>query len=128
MSIQRKRGMTAQDRRKRRHVRVRKKIWGTAARPRLVVFRSLSSIEGQVVNDDANSTVVGLSSLCKELGSFKAEGSQVNVEKARIAGKLLGEKAVAAGVESVVFDRGGYKYHGRVQAFAEGAREGGLKF
>ncbi len=128
MSIQRKRRMTAQDRRKRRHVRVRKKIWGTAERPRLVVFRSLSSIEGQVVDDDSSSTVVGLSSLCKELASFKAESSQVNVEKARIAGKMLGEKAVAAGVESVVFDRGGYKYHGRVQAFAEGAREGGLKF
>lgn len=120
--------MTAQDRRKRRHVRVRKKIWGTAERPRLVVFRSLSSIEGQVVDDDSSSTVVGLSSLCKELASFKAESSQINVEKARIAGKMLGEKAVAAGVESVVFDRGGYKYHGRVQAFAEGAREGGLKF
>lgn len=128
MSIPRKKGMTSRGRRQRRHVRVRKRIWGTADRPRLVVFRSLKSIEGQVIDDDDGRTLVGLSSLCKDLASFKAEGSRVNVEMAKAAGKMLGERAVAAGVESVVFDRGGYKYHGRVQAFAEGAREGGLKF
>ncbi len=114
--------------RKRRHARVRKKIWGTAGRPRLVVFRSLKNLEGQVVDDDAGRTLVGLSTLCADLSDFKAEGRNGAVERARAAGKLLADRAKAVGVESVVFDRGGYQYHGRVKAFAEGAREGGLKF
>ena len=114
--------------RARRHARIRKKIWGTADRPRLVVFRSLKNIEGQVIDDDAGKTIVGLSTLSKELGGFQAEGDNARIEEAHAAGKLLGERAVAAGIESVVFDRGGYKYHGRVKAFADGAREGGLKF
>ena len=114
--------------RARRHARIRKKIWGTAERPRLVVFRSLKNFEGQVVDDDAGKTLVGLSTLSADLADFKPEGSNPRVEHARAAGKLLGERAVANGVESVVFDRGGYQYHGRVKAFAEGAREGGLQF
>ena len=112
----------------RRHERLRKKIWGSTERPRLVVFRSLRNIEGQVVNDDAGQTLVGLSTLCSDLTDFKAKGQNVKVERARNAGKLLAQRAMARGIETVVFDRGGYQYHGRVKAFAEGAREGGLKF
>ncbi len=114
--------------RARRHARIRKKIWGTGDRPRLVVFRSLKNIEGQVVNDDAGQTLIGRSTLSKEMDGFKAEGQNVRVEQAHAAGKLLGERAVAKGIDAVVFDRGGYQYHGRVKAFADGAREGGLRF
>ena len=114
--------------RKRRHYRVRAKIRGTAERPRLVVFRSSKNIEGQIVDDDARRTVVGLSTLAGEMKDFKPEGKNRRVEQAFNAGKLLAEKAKAQGVSTVVFDRGGYKYHGRVKAFAEGARKGGLEF
>jgi large subunit ribosomal protein L18 len=114
--------------RKRRHLRVRNKVAGTAERPRLVVFRSLKNIEGQVVDDDAGRTLVGLSTVCADMRAFKAEGANVRTEKANAAGKLLAEKAKAQGIDSIVFDRGGYRYHGRVKAFAEGAREGGLEF
>jgi large subunit ribosomal protein L18 len=114
--------------RAKRHRRIRKKIQGTAERPRLVVFRSLKNIEAQVVDDDAARTLVGISTQTEELRGFKAESRQPRVELAFEAGKLLAEKAKAAGVETVVFDRGGYKYHGRVKAFADGARKGGLEF
>ncbi|MGD8359924.1 MAG: 50S ribosomal protein L18 [Gemmatimonadota bacterium] len=114
--------------RAKRHRRIRKKIQGTAERPRLVVYRSLRNIEGQVVDDDSFRTVVGVSTLAQELRGFKPESRNPRVEVAREAGKLLAKKAREAGVERVVFDRGGYKYHGRVRAFAEGAREGGLNF
>jgi len=114
--------------RRRRHLRVRRKIAGTAERPRLVVFRSLKNIEGQIVDDDAGRTLVGLSTLAPELKDFEAEGAHIRVEQSRAAGKLIAEKALAEGIKNVVFDRGGYKYHGRVKAFAEGAREGGLEF
>jgi len=114
--------------RKRRHFRVRNKIQGSAERPRLAIFRSLRNIEGQLVDDDAGRTVMGLSTLSAELKDFKAEGKNRRVEEAHAAGKLLAEKAKAQGIGAVVFDRGGYKYHGRVKAFAEGAREGGLEF
>ena len=114
--------------RSKRHRRIRKKLQGTAERPRLVVFRSLKNIEGQLVDDDSSRTIVGLSTLAEELRGFKAESRNPRVEAAREAGKLLAKKAKDAGVEQVVFDRGGYKYHGRVKAFAEGAREGGLDF
>ena len=112
----------------RRHFRVRNKVRGTAERPRLVVFRSLRNIEGQVVDDDAGRTLVGLSTLTPELRDFAAEGQNNRVEHAYAAGKLLGERAKAQGIDTVVFDRGGYKYHGRVKAFADGARKGGLEF
>ncbi|MCK5653032.1 MAG: 50S ribosomal protein L18 [Gemmatimonadetes bacterium] len=114
--------------RARRHRRIRKKIQGTAERPRLVVFRSIKNIEGQLVDDDSSRTLVGVSILAEELRGFTGESQMPNVEKAFEAGKLLADKAKAAGVETVVFDRGGYKYHGRVKAFAEGARKGGLEF
>jgi large subunit ribosomal protein L18 len=114
--------------RAKRHRRIRKKIRGTAERPRLVVYRSLRNIEGQVVDDDSFRTLVGVSTLAQELRGFKPESRNPRVEVAREAGKLLAKKAREAGVERVVFDRGGYKYHGRVRAFAEGAREGGLDF
>ena len=114
--------------RKRRHQRVRNKVVGTAERPRLVVFRSLKHIEGQLVDDDTGRTLTGLSTTGADLRSIEVEGSNRRVEHARAAGKLLAERAKANGIGSVVFDRGGYKYHGRVKAFAEGAREGGLEF
>ena len=114
--------------RKRRHLRIRNKLRGTAERPRLVVFRSLKNIEGQVVDDDARRTVLGVSTLAPELDGFQAETNNRRVEQSFAAGKLLAERAKAQGIEAVVFDRGGYKYHGRVKAFADGAREGGLKF
>ena len=101
---------------------------GTVERPRLVVYRSLRNIEGQVVDDDACRTLVGLSTLAPELrGDEQGDGNR-KVEAARAAGKLLAERARERGVTAVVFDRGGFRYHGRVKAFAEGARAGGLIF
>jgi large subunit ribosomal protein L18 len=114
--------------RRRRHLRVRNKVQGTADRPRLVVFRSLRNIEGQIVDDDAGSTLVGLSTLADGLKAFKAEGQNRRVEHAFAAGKALAGQATKKGISTVVFDRGGYRYHGRVKAFADGAREGGLEF
>lgn len=106
-----------------RHYRVRKNISGTAERPRLNVFRSLNHIYAQVIDDVNGVTLVSASSLDKGF-----EGYGGNVEGAKAVGKAVAEKAVAAGIKSVVFDRGGYVYHGRVAALAEGAREGGLEF
>ena len=114
--------------RRRRHFRVRSKIQGTADRPRLAVYRSLKNIEGQLVDDDARRTLLGLSTLSSELKDFKAEGQNRRVEAAYAAGKLLAEKAKAQGISTGVFDRGGFRYHGRIKAFADGAREGGLEF
>lgn len=113
----------------RRHVRIRKKVHGTADRPRLVVFRSLRNLEGQVVDDDSHRTLVGLSTLAPELREAAADddgGRKVAV--ARALGSLLAARAQEQGIGAVVFDRGGYRYHGRVRAFAEGARAGGLVF
>jgi large subunit ribosomal protein L18 len=94
-----------------------------------VVFRSLKNTEGQLVDDDAGKTLVGLSTLAPELKGFTAEGDKhPRMALAHAAGKLLAERAIEAGIKRVVFDRGGYKYHGRVKAFADGAREGGLTF
>ena len=117
-----------QVRRARRHVSIRKRINGSAERPRLVVYRSAKNIEGQIVDDDASRTLLGVSTLAQELKDLKLEDEHKPIQRARAAGKLLAEKAKEKGIETVVFDRGGYKYHGRVQAFAEGAREGGLEF
>jgi large subunit ribosomal protein L18 len=115
--------ITARELRERRHRRVRGKIRGTAARPRLAVFRSNHGIFAQLVDDDAGKTVAAASwvGLPK---SFKGDKS----EQATEVGKTLAQAAKKAGVESVVFDRGGYLFHGRVKALAEGAREGGLSF
>ena len=112
----------------RRHLRVRKKIVGSADRPRLVVFRSLRNMEGQLVDDDIGRTLLGLSTLARVVRQVTVEDEQPKIARAFAAGKLLAERAREQGINMVVFDRGGYKYHGRVKAFAEGAREGGLKF
>ena len=109
--------------RMKRHKRVRGKISGTPERPRLNVFRSEANIYAQVIDDTAGVTLVSASSLDKEF-----EGKGGNVEAARKVGKLVAERCKAKGIDTVVFDRGGYIYHGRVQALAEGAREGGLDF
>ena len=106
-----------------RHKRVRAKISGTPERPRLNVFRSASNIYAQVIDDVTGKTLVAASSLEK---GFECEGTKTDA--ARQVGMMVAERANAAGIETVVFDRGGYVYHGRVQALAEGAREGGLQF
>jgi len=112
--------------RKRRHKRIRKKMKGTSARPRLVIRRSLRNIFVQVVDDEARKTILSFSTLSKEA---KDEiKMKEKTEQSRIIGLLLANKCKDAGIETVVFDRSGYKYHGRVKALAEGAREGGLKF
>ena len=114
-----------QQRRLRRHRRVRKKVVGTGERPRLVVHRSLKNIEAQVVDDTRGVTLLGISTLSADV---KEGGELSKTERGKLAGKLLAEKAREQGITRVVFDRGGYIYHGRVKAFAEGAREGGLEF
>ena len=106
-----------------RHQRVRKNISGTAERPRLNVFRSLNHIYAQVIDDTKGVTLVSASSMDK---GFEGKGG--NIDAAKAVGKAVAEKALAAGIKTVVFDRGGYVYHGRVLELAEGAREGGLKF
>jgi len=114
--------------RRRRHRRIRKRINGTATTPRLAVFRSLKHMQGQIIDDSAGRTLVGFSTVGADFGALDTEKEGTKAAQARAAGKRLAAKAVEQGIESVVFDRGGYQYHGRVQAFAEGAREGGLKF
>ena len=106
-----------------RHKRVRAKISGTPEMPRLNVFRSESNIYAQIIDDVAGVTLASASSLDKAV-----EGYGGNIAAATAVGKLVAERAKAKGIETVVFDRGGYLYHGRVQALADGAREGGLKF
>ena len=108
----------------RRHLRVRRKVAGTAARPRLVVYRSLKHIYAQLVDDNRGATILGVSDDSEGL-TLDGKGK---VAKAKAAGKLLAERAKAQGITKVVFDRSGYRYHGRVQAVADGAREGGLEF
>ncbi len=109
--------------RAKRHERVRGKISGTAERPRLCVFRSKSNIYAQVIDDVAGATLAAASSVEKGF-----EGNGGNIEAAKKVGAAIAERAKAKGIEEVVFDRGGYIYHGRVQALAEAAREGGLNF
>jgi len=112
--------------RKRRHLRVRKKVFGTPERPRLNVFRSNKHIYAQVIDDLAGHTLVSASSIDKELKGKLSRGS--NIEAAKMVGALVAKRAIEKGVKKVVFDRGGYLYHGRVKALAEAAREGGLEF
>ena len=112
--------------RKRRHLRVRKKIEGTAQRPRLSVYRSLKHIYAQIIDDINGHTLVSAST---QESSFKEEfPATMNKEAANRIGELLARRALDKGIEAVVFDRGGYIYHGRVKALAEGARKQGLKF
>jgi large subunit ribosomal protein L18 len=111
---------TREQQRYRRHLRVRKKVTGTAERPRLVIFRSLKHISAQLVDDVARRTIATVTSTTIDGGK--------KTEKSTEVGKLIAAKAKDAGITKVVFDRAGYKYHGRVKAVADGAREGGLEF
>ena len=110
----------------RRHTRVRKGVGGTQQRPRLSVFRSLSEIYAQVIDDQAGRTIASASSIDQELRG-KMKGKKKS-EQAKLVGEALAERAKGKGVKTVVFDRGGFKYSGRVKALAEGAREAGLEF
>lgn len=112
--------------RKRKHLRVRKKISGTPERPRLCVFRSNQNIYAQVIDDVAGLTLVSASTLEKEIKEKVEFGG--NIEGASEVGKLVAQRALAKGIETVVFDRGGYLYHGRIAALAAAAREAGLNF
>ncbi len=111
--------------RKKRHLRIRSKVAGTAERPRLNVFRSNDHIYAQVIDDERGHTLAAASTLEPAL---RSQPGRLTVEKARIVGQLVGERALAQGVRKVVFDRGGYRYHGRVAALADGARSAGLEF
>ena len=111
-----------------RHRRVRRRLAGTAERPRLVVHRSLKNMHGQLANDYEGKVLLGVSTLAPELKAEREAEGATKLGLAKAAGKLLADKAKAAGITKVVFDRGGYLYHGRIAAFAEGAREGGLEF
>jgi large subunit ribosomal protein L18 len=114
-----------QERRDRRRYRLRKRVSGTPSRPRLVVHRSLRNIEAQIIDDTVGSSLVGMSTLCAELRGVKFPN---RVAQGREMGKRLAAKAREKGIEKVVFDRGGFLFHGIVKAVAEGAREGGLNF
>ena len=120
MTVKRAKGKSAA--RGRRHLRLRKKVSGTTARPRLVVSRSSRHVFVQIVDDTVGKTVASASTMEADLRTFEGD----KTAKARKVGELLAERAKSAGVEAVVFDRGGNRYHGRVAAIAEGAREGGL--
>jgi large subunit ribosomal protein L18 len=112
--------------RQRRHLRVRRKVAGTSGRPRLNVFRSLEHIYAQVIDDEAGHTVAAASTLDADLRE-QVSGKN-KMEQAKVVGQALAERAKANGIGQVVFDRGGYRYHGRVKALAEASREGGLEF
>jgi large subunit ribosomal protein L18 len=112
--------------RERRHIRVRKTVVGTAARPRLNVFKSLSGIYAQIIDDNDGNTLISASTVDKELRE-QMKGMK-KTEQAKAIGKAVAERAKSKGISSVVFDRGGFRYVGRVKALADGAREGGLQF
>lgn len=112
--------------RQRRHHRVRKRVIGTVEKPRLNVFRSINNIYAQVIDDSEGKTIVAASTLDGEIKSQIKTGG--NIEAAKLVGELIGKRAVEKGIEQVVFDRGGFQYHGRVAALADGARAAGLKF
>ncbi len=110
----------------RRHRRVRKKVFGTPERPRLSVYGSLNHIYAQIIDDMKGHTLVAASTLDKELKAEIKHGG--NIESARKVGQLIAKRAVEKGIKKVVFDRGGFRYHGRIKALADAAREGGLEF
>lgn len=112
--------------RKLRHLRVRKNVVGESARPRLNVFRSLKNIYAQVIDDDQGKTIAAASTLDKEVKAAIQSGG--NIDAAKVVGSLVAKRATEQGIKQVVFDRGGYQYHGRVKAVAEAARESGLEF
>ena len=111
----------------RRHIRLRKKLAGTSDRPRLSVYKSLHHIYAQIIDDVQGKTLLSASTVDPEIRS-QVDGYGGNVESAKLVGKLIAERAQAKGIKQVVFDRGGYIYHGRVAALAEAARENGLEF
>ena len=111
--------------RERRHIRTRTKVAGTPARPRLNVFRSLNYVYGQIIDDSTGTTLVAAGSLEE---AIKKSEKKTKTEEAKLTGKMLAERALEKGIKDVVFDRGGYQYHGRIKAMAEAAREAGLKF
>ena len=117
---------TKEDIRTRIRARIRKKLSGSPARPRLAVFRSESHIYAQVIDDEKGATVCAASSLDKELRAKSKRGA--NIAAAKAVGQLIASRAKEKGVDAVVFDRGGFQYHGRIKALADAAREGGLKF
>jgi large subunit ribosomal protein L18 len=110
----------------RRHARLRKRVQGTTARPRLSVFRSLSHVYAQVIDDVAGKTLVSASDVEKDLA--KAKDGKAKTDVAKLVGAKIAERAKGAGIEKVVFDRGGYPFHGRIKALADAARAGGLEF
>lgn len=112
--------------RDRRHERIRKKVMGTSVRPRLTVYRSLNHMHAQIIDDTKGHTIISASSLDKEFKDKKSHKG--NIETAKQIGELIAKRALGKGVKKVVFDRGGYLYHGRVKALAEAAREAGLEF
>ncbi|MFP3853511.1 MAG: 50S ribosomal protein L18 [Anaerolineales bacterium] len=118
--------LSRNERRKKRHHRVRQKVHGMPNKPRLNVFRSLTHTYAQVIDDLRGETLVAASTLDEDIKSKR--GELTKTEQARLVGELVAERASEAGVKEVVFDRGGYKYHGRIRALAEGAREAGLDF
>lgn len=118
--------MNKKELRKIRHKRIRGKIRGTKERPRLCVFRSNRYLTGQIIDDEKNVTLIGMSTNCKE---FKKQKNKITkTEEAALLGEALAKKALKNGIKKIVFDRSGYKYHGRVKALAEGARKAGLEF
>ncbi|RJQ48453.1 MAG: 50S ribosomal protein L18 [Nitrospiraceae bacterium] len=117
---------TREEKRQLRHARVRKRVFGTTDKPRLNIFKSVNHIYAQIIDDTAGKTIVAASSIDKELkGRIKTGG---NIEAAKLVGGLIAQRATGKGIGKVVFDRGGYLYHGRVKALADTAREGGLQF
>jgi large subunit ribosomal protein L18 len=121
--MQRKDKVEARQRRKRR---IRKKVHGTPTKPRLTVFKSLRQIYAQLVDDTQQKVITGISTLNKEVGAGLKNGG--NNDAAKLVGEAIGKKAIGLGITEVVFDRNGFKYHGRIKALADGAREAGLKF
>jgi large subunit ribosomal protein L18 len=110
--------------REKRHARIRKTVFGTSERPRLSVFRSLKHVYAQIVDDSAQATLVSASTLDSEL----KEKAGANIEAAKAVGNLVAKRAIEKGIKRVVFDRGGYQYHGRIKSLADAAREAGLDF
>ena len=120
------RKLSRKEHRSRIHLRMRKKLAGTTERPRLCVYRSLKHMHAQIIDDRLGRTLAAASSLDEGVRKHIKGGG--NIAASKVVGKVIAERALAAGIELVVFDRGGYQYHGRVQALAEAAREAGLKF
>ena len=114
--------------RERRHLRVRRKVVGTAERPRLAVFRSVKHLYCQVIDDTQGKTLLAVSSQTPEVKKGLGKGGGGNKAAAEAIGKAVAERAIKAGIQKVVFDRGGFRYHGRVQTLADAARKGGLSF